>query len=568
MKYLDKYKAWLDDKNFDEEFKKELREIPKEELEDRFYKDLEFGTAGLRGINGAGSNRMNKYIISKVSQAYADFLIKEDKNASCIIAYDNRRYSKTFAKLAASTLAANGVRVEIFSELRATPELSFSIRYKNFTGGIVMTASHNPPEYSGYKVYGSDGAQLSEEGTRKIAELMEKQDGFSNIKNKDFNEAIEENLIKWVDKEYDDAYLEAIKVQQIHKEAKNVKFPFIYTALNGAGAYIMRRLFSELGHKDANYVEEQMIADPEFTTCKEPNPESEKAFEYAIKMADEKSIDFLLASDPDADRLGAMCRKKDGNFQKIDGNQLGILFANYLIEEKKNMPDKPVIVRSLVTANYVDRICKANSIDLEVAHTGFKNICGLIRKFEADKSKNFIYGFEESYGYLIGDHCRDKDSIVSAMMLVEMAKYYKSKSKTLFMVLDEIYQKYGYTKDKLISLTKPGKSGMEEIQEIMRNFEKDFAKEQDYSKLTRFENFREEKVYIYQDGEEVNIEKTSLAKANTLKFYFDDSSWFAIRPSGTEPKIKFYFAVFASDKDSLDEKMEKFTNYIVKFAGF
>lgn len=564
MNYRDKYQEWLNTKEFDEKFLEELKSIPENELEDRFYKELEFGTAGLRGINGAGSNRMNKYVVRRASQGYAEYLKSKSENPSCAIAYDNRLFSKFFGMEAASVLAANGVKTYIFEELRPTPELSFTVRELSCTGGIVCTASHNPPEYSGYKVYGEDGCQLNTDSARKVSEKINSQKGFSEIKILDFDSAVKSGLIKWICDDIDKKFIKAVKSQLINPEVLSEDYKSIYTPLHGTGGKIMKMLFDDINLNDVFYLEEQMEADPYFSTCKSPNPEDESAFELSIKKGKEVGAKLLVASDPDADRLGCLLLDENtGEYVKINGNQIGALLAYYLFNFKKNMPENPCIVKSIVTSDLTDYMAQ----DYNVLHvdklTGFKNICGVVREFEKKGYPNFIMGFEESYGYLVGTHCRDKDSFVSAMLLIEMAKYYYSKQKTLFDVLDEIYKKYGYFQESMISLQKPGKTGVEEISNIMKKFRASFANHVLENHLCE--------VYDYQLSEKINVitgekEKIDEEKSNVLKYKFKCGSWIALRPSGTEPKIKFYFSVRGENKESAIIKTEKMQEQVMRFA--
>ncbi len=560
MNYKDRYNLWLNEKAFDSEFIEELKKIPESDLEEFFYKELEFGTAGLRGINGAGSNRMNKYVIRRASQAYAEYLLSENQNASCAIAYDNRRFSRYFSIEAARVLAANGVKTYLYKELRPTPELSYTVIELNCTGGIVCTASHNPPEYSGYKVYGSDGCQLNTESAKKVAQNIEKQNGFSDIKMCDFDEAIEKGMIVWLDDDkMDEKFIEAVKKQLIHPETLGLECKTLYTPLHGAGGVVMKKLMDSLGLKDLDYLKEQMIPDPEFTTSPVPNPEDERAFEYSKVYGREIDAELLIASDPDADRLGCLLRNKDGEYEKINGNQIGALMAYYLFSEKKDMPKDACFVKSIVTSDLSFLIAKDFGIECRETLTGFKNICGIIRDFDKVGSPTFVMGFEESYGYLVGSHCRDKDSFVSAMFLIDMLKYYKSQGKTLFDILDEIYSKYGYFKDDLVALVKPGKSGLEEISQIMINMRSSFKDKVAKFGLSEIYDYQSLEILDYKTGDKKSITEE---KSNVLKFKFDCGSWIAMRPSGTEPKIKFYFCIRDENKEKAEKKLQEFKDLL------
>ncbi len=566
MNYKERYQTWLNDKAFDDEFIAELKAIPENELEECFYKELAFGTAGLRGINGAGSNRMNKYVIRRATQGYAMLLCSKSEAPTCAIAYDNRRFSRYFALEAASVLAANGVKTYIFRELKPTPELSFTVIDKQCTGGIVCTASHNPPEYSGYKVYGKDGCQLSSDSAAKVSEFIMGQNGFNDIKQMDFDEAVNKGLIEWIEDDYDDKYLAGVMSELLHKETLNVALKSNYTALNGAGAKVMKKLFDSLGLTDVTYTEEQMLPDPEFTTCPIPNPEDEKSFDLSKEYGKKHGAELLIASDPDADRIGLLVRDKTGKYVKINGNQIGALIAYYLFSQKKNMPAQPCMVKSVVTSDLTDYIAKDFGVQTKSTLTGFKNICGIIRKFDKAGEPDFIMGFEESYGYLVGTHCRDKDSLVSAMFLIDMAKFYKSQGKTLFDVLDEIYAKYGYFKDDLIALVKPGKSGMEEIQHLMKKFRTSFKDELKAYQLQEIHDFATLDTLDVKTGEKSTIPEIK-EEQNLLKFKMACGSWIACRPSGTEPKVKFYFCVRGENKADADNKHKELKAIVEQFIG-
>lgn len=551
MNYKERYELWLNEKAFDDEFISELKAIPKEDLEEFFYKELEFGTAGLRGINGAGSNRMNKYVIRRASQGYAMYLCEKSNKPSCAIAYDNRRFSKYFAKEAASVLAANGVKTYLFEELRPTPELSFAVIEYKCTGGIVCTASHNPPEYSGYKVYGSDGCQLNTEDASKVSNYILGQNGFSDIKQIDFEEGLKDGLIEWINNDYDDEFVNAVSKQILHPETLNIDCKSVYTPLHGTGYIPMKKLMDKLGVKDMEYLEVQCKPDSEFTTSPVPNPEEEIAFDLSKEYGKKIGAELLCASDPDADRFGCMLLDKDGEYRKINGNQIGALLAYYLFSEKKDMPKNACLVKTIVTSDLTEYIAKDFGIQTRETLTGFKNICGIIREFEKTGEAEFVMGFEESYGYLVGTHCRDKDSFVATMFMLDMVKYYKSKDKSLFDILDEIYAKYGYFKDDLVSIKKPGKSGMEEIANMMVDFRSNYK--------DKFMDFGLKEVLDYQSLECLNLENGEKSKineeqTNALKFRFNDDSWLAIRPSGTEPKIKFYFCIRGENEADADKK--------------
>lgn len=566
MDYRERYEAWLNEGYFDSEFREELKNMPEAEVEEAFYKELEFGTAGLRGINGPGSNRMNKYIIRRATQGYARYLKARAKNKpSCAIAYDNRLFSKAFAVESASVLCANGIKTYVFKNLRPTPELSFAVRELKTTGGIVLTASHNPPEYSGYKVYGDDGCQLDTESALELAKLIFDQDGFSEIKTMDLAEAEKEGLLEWLDESFDDKFINAITKQILHPESYAHPYKVVYTPLHGTGGELIKKLAAKVGIEDMAYLEEQMKPDPYFTTTKSANPEDEIAFEKSIELAEKVGAELIVASDPDADRLGIMVKNEDGIFEKINGNSIGALLAYYVFQFKKDMPEKPCIVKSIVTSDLTDYIAEDFGLQHFDTLTGFKNICGIIREFEANNGPNFVMGFEESYGYLVGTHARDKDSFVSAMLIIEMAKYYAKKGMSLFDVLEEIYKKYGYFSEHLVSIVRKGRSGLEEIKAAMDKFRASYSEELKSFGLAKIYDYKIGKIIDLETGEQTDIDEE---RQDCLKYRFKSGGWLALRPSGTEPKIKFYYSMRAESKAEAEDALKRLKESVTKFAGF
>jgi phosphoglucomutase len=558
MTYRELYEKWLTDESFDAEFRGELAGLTDEsEIEDRFYKDLSFGTAGLRGVIGAGRNRMNKYIVRKATQGYANYLLSKDPQASCVIAYDNRRLSVEFSEEAAAVFAANGIKTYLFDDLRSTPQLSFAIRELQTTGGVVITASHNPPEYNGYKVYGSDGAQLIPVEADAVTASVDAVTDFDQVKLMGFEEACEMGLVQYLTEGMDVAFLSAVKKQMRRPEAYKVPMTITFSPLHGTGGMIVETLMRDLGVEDVHFVPSQMVVDTEFSTCQKPNPEELQAFDVSREYGKSIGAQLLIATDPDADRVGVVVLSRAGDYIALNGNQIGALLTNYVLGSKEEWSQNSVIVKTVVTSDLGPKIAKSFGVGYTETLTGFKFIGEKIRGFEKDNSHAFILGFEESYGYLIGTHARDKDAVVATMLVVEMAKYYHSLGKNLLEVLDDIYAQYGHHLDYMISKTLAGKAGMAQIGVIMEAFRQD-AK--DY--FTEFELVRAADYETRVQTDLVTGEKSQLEQpvSDVLKYYMADGSWFAVRPSGTEPKIKFYCSVVgktAEDTKALIERLEK-----------
>lgn len=537
MSYKERYLEWVKNPYFDEETKQELLNIKdnNKEIEDRFYKDLEFGTAGLRGVIAAGTNRINKYTVRRATYGLANYIIKntteEEKNRGVVIAHDNRNMSREFCIETASTLAACGIKAYIFDSLRTTPELSFAIRNLNAISGVVITASHNPPEYNGYKVYWEDGAQVMPHIANAITEEINSIVDYSTIptltdKNKD--------LIIMLDEKQDTDFIEAVKKQVIRKELVNEigkEFKIVYTPLCGTGNIPIRRALKEVGFENVIIVKEEENPDPNFAGIEYPNPEDQKALDRGIKLATEVGADLVIATDPDCDRVGVAVKTLNGEYALLTGNQIGGMLTNYIIEslkEKNELKSNSTLIKTIVTSEFGADIAKANNIEVLNVLTGFKFIGEKIKLFEENNEKTYLFGYEESYGYLVGTHARDKDGVVASVLISEMAAYYYANGKSLYEGLMDLYEKYGYFKEETISLTLSGIEGLAKINNIMAYFRENEIREINNTKVIEVKD--------YQKGID------SLPKANVLKYFLEDGSWIAIRPSGTEPKLKFYIA--------------------------
>lgn len=545
MNYKEKYRFWLENDFFDEETKLELRSITDEkEIEDRFYTDLSFGTAGLRGIVGAGTNRMNKYTVSLAAHGLAQTIVnrgEEAKRKGVAIAYDVRHFSHEFAEITARVLAANGVKVYLFDGIRPTPLLSYTIRKLRTISGVVITASHNPKNYNGFKVYWEEGSQILDDIANEILAEIDKVKNFSEIQIIDFEEAKKAGLIEIIGKEIDEAYdSDLISLSLCDDIDKDIKI--IYTPLNGTGNIPVRRILRKRGFTNVIVVPEQENPDPDFTTVGYPNPEDIKAFSYAIDLGKKENADIIIATDPDCDRVAAMVKDKDNEFRFINGNQMGVLLVNYILSQRKRsgaLPENGAIVKSIVTGDLSKFIADRYNIKTIETLTGFKHICGKANEFDKTGEYEFIFGYEESIGYVYGTMVRDKDAVNTSMLIAEMAGYYKKEGKTLLDVLEEIYKEYGYYKEKLVSIVLEGLEGSRRIGRIMDDFRK--------NPITSFGN-----IYLRNTIDYLK-DDTGNPKSNVLKYYLDDGSWYAIRPSGTEPKIKLY--IYAMDKD--EEVSEK-----------
>lgn len=568
MGYLEKYKQWTTDEYFDAETRNELLALESNdgEIKDRFYKDLEFGTGGLRGVLGAGSNRMNLYTVRKATQGLANFIIKQGgQEKGVAIAYDSRRMSPEFAADAALCLNANGIKAYVFESLRPTPELSFALRELGCISGIVITASHNPPEYNGYKVYWEDGAQITYPKDVEIISEVNAITDYSAVKTMDLEAAKAKGLYYTIGAEIDDRYMEELKklvVNPIAEECKDMKI--VYTPLHGTGNLPVRRILKELGFTNVYVVPEQELPDGNFSTVGYPNPEDPKVFTLAKKLADEVGADIILATDPDADRLGVQVRGTDGEFVLLTGNMSGALIAEYVFSQKaahNTLPANAALIKTIVTGNMADRIAAHYNAELIEVLTGFKYIGEQIKLFEETGSNEYVFGFEESYGCLIGTHSRDKDAVVAVMTLCEAAAYYKSQGITLYEQMNHVFEKYGYFKEDLVSVTLKGIEGMEKIKEIMGNYRKNPVKEAGGLKVLKFRDYERDTITDLATGA---VTPTGLPKSDVLYFDLEEDAWCAVRPSGTEPKIKFYFGVKGTSLSDAAEKLDK----LVQDAAF
>ncbi len=566
MSYMDEYRFWLEDDYFDQGTKEELEAIKDNqgEIEDRFYKELEFGTGGLRGVIGAGTNRMNLYTVRKATQGLANFILKKGTEGKGVaIAYDSRRMSPEFADEAALCLSANGIKAYVFDSLRPTRELSFALRTLGCTAGIVVTASHNPPEYNGYKVYWEDGAQVTAPFDKEIIEEVKAIKDYHTVKTMAKAEALEKGLYQVIGKEIDDAYMAELKKQIIHPEviaevADDIKI--VYTPLCGTGNLPARRILKELGFKHVYVVPEQENPDPNFTTLDYPNPEDPKAFTYALRLAKEKDADIVLATDPDADRLGVYAKDtKTGEYVSFTGNMSGMLIAEYILRERTatgTMPANPALVTTIVTTNMTRPITKNYGVKLIEVLTGFKFIGEQIKLFEKSGSNNYVFGLEESYGCLAGTHARDKDAIVAVMCLCEVAAYCKKHGKTLWDMMLDTYEKYGYYKESQYTITLKGIDGSRQIAEIMDKLRKNPPKAFGGLSVLKFRDYETDRAVDMVTGEEG---KTGLPKSNVLYFELPDDAWCCARPSGTEPKIKFYMGVKGASLEDAQNKLAQLT---------
>ena len=559
--YRKAYEEWLTNPHFDEATRAELGAIESDENEirERFYTELEFGTAGLRGIIGAGTNRMNKYVVQKATQGLANYILKQDKaNKSVAIAYDSRRMSPEFADFAAETLAANGIKAYVFESLRPTPELSFAVRELGCIAGINITASHNPPEYNGYKVYWEDGAQITPPHDTGIMAEVKAITDYTAAKTMSKEDAVKAGLYEVIGEKIDDAFIAQLKSRVLHpetiaQESKNLKI--VYTPLHGTGNIPVRRVLKELGFEHVYVVPEQEKPDGEFPTVSYPNPEAEEAFTLGLKLAKEIDADLVLATDPDADRLGVRVKdSKTGEYHTLTGNMSGCLLADYEIGQMKavkGLPDDGVLIKTIVTTNMADAIAKYYGTGLIEVLTGFKYIGQQILGFEKSGKGTYLFGFEESYGCLIGTHARDKDAIVASMALAEAAAFYKAQGKTLWDAMVELYERYGYYKDDIKTITLKGIEGLQKIQEILETLRGNAPKEIGGYQVTAVRDYKADTITDAATGA---VKPTGLPASNVLYYELTDDAWLCVRPSGTEPKVKFYYGVKGTSLMDADEK--------------
>lgn len=573
MDYLKEYGHWLENLNTEE--KKELEKIKNNdaEIKDRFYKALEFGTAGLRGVIGMGLNRMNVYVVGQATQGLANQLIKTNPGRNDLkvtIAYDSRHKSDEFAKTAACVLAANGIKALIFSELKPVPELSFSVRYKKADAGIAVTASHNPAKYNGYKVYGNDGAQLGPELASIVLDEIEKTDIFNGVKKCDFYDAVKSGMIEIMGDEVEDVYLDRVQEQCINPELikeKGESLKFVYTPFHGTGNKPVRKILDRVGFKNVLVVKEQELPDGDFPTVKSPNPENKEGFKIATELAKKNSADLIIGTDPDADRVGILVKDKTGEYINLTGNQTGVLLCEYILSMRKELgtlPSDGFVVKTIVTTNIIKKICDSYGIEMKEVLTGFKFIGEKIKEAEESGKGTYVFGFEESYGYLAGTYARDKDAVVASMLIAEMALYYQEKGLSLYDQLLNIYKKYGYYKEEVVSVTMEGIEGLDKIKSIMDNIRK--------NPPTIFGGknvlaVRDYKTSVRTDVKTGETEKITLPESNVIYLELEDGNNFIIRPSGTEPKIKLYCLLCgkdAAETEALALKVREDINKIIK----
>ena len=564
MNYLENYNEWLSNPYFDEATRKELTAIKDndKEIKERFYKDLEFGTGGLRGILGAGINRMNIYTIRRATQGLANYIIKQKgQDRGAVIAYDSRRMSPQFALQTALCLTANGIKAYLFDSLRPTPELSFAVRELGCIAGIVITASHNPPEYNGYKVYWEDGAQITSPRDEEIICEVNKIKDFSFAKTMSGEEAVKQGLLRIIGEDIDNKYIKSLKklvINPITEEGKNLNI--VYTPLHGSGNIPARRILNELGFKNVYVVPEQEYPDSEFSTVGYPNPEDPAVFELAKELAEKINGDIILATDPDADRLGVQVRDNKGDYVLFNGNMTGALIAEYVFSQRAKkgiLPSNSALIKTIVTGNLADRIAEEYKARIIEVLTGFKYIGEQIKLFEETGSGEFVFGYEESYGYLVGTHSRDKDAIVAVMVLCEAAAYYKFQGISLYEQMENIYRKYGYYKEETVSVTLKGIEGMEKIKSIMEGYRRNTPKTAGGYEILKCRDYMYDTIIDAKTGE---VYPTGLPKADVLYYELNDDAWCAIRPSGTEPKIKFYFGVKGSSKEDASRRLSNLIN--------
>ncbi|NOV04398.1 phospho-sugar mutase [Paenibacillus sp. LMG 31457] len=552
------YQLWLNDPAVDDETKKELQAIGgnEKEIEDRFYKDLEFGTGGLRGVIGAGTNRINVYTVGRASQGLAQYVKGTGvPSPSIVLAYDSRHMSPEFALEAALVFAGNGIKAYLFKTLHATPQLSFAVRYLGAAAGVVVTASHNPPEYNGYKVYGADGGQLVPQFAEQVIAEVQSIDSFDKVKKLSEQEAEAQGLLTWLGEDVDQAYIKAVTaISQNPEVIKEISddFRVIFTPLHGAGNVPVREVLKAVGFGQVRVVAEQELPDAQFSTVKSPNPEEREAFTLAIAQAKDWNADIIIGTDPDADRMGAVVKDPNGEYVVLTGNQSGAIIVNYLLsslKERGTLPANGVVIKTIVTSEMGAVIAGHYGIPTLNTLTGFKYIGEKMTQFEQTGEHTYLFGYEESYGYLAGDYARDKDAVIAAMLIAEAAAYYKKQGKTLYEVLQELYESFGYFLEKLESRTLKGKDGVEQIGRMVEAWRTNPPAEIGGTRVTDMED--------YAKG--VN----GLPLENVLKFKLEDGSWFCLRPSGTEPKIKFYFAVKGATGTEAAEQMDRIVQYVL-----
>lgn len=572
MSYEEKYELWINSHEVDENTKKELKSIKdSKELEDRFYKDLEFGTGGLRGVIGAGSNRMNIYTVGKATQGLAQYLIETyKKDISVSIAYDSRIMSKEFAETAAKVLCANNIKVYLFESLRPTPMLSYTVRHLRSKAGIVITASHNPKQYNGYKVYGEDGGQVTDKAAGEILSYITLVDDFSKIKLIDEKEAKNKELLNIIGEDTDITYIEKVKSLTIRKDLvkdKSKDLKIIYTPIHGSGNVPVRRVLKELGYENVFVVKEQEKPDGNFPTAAYPNPEDPKVFTLALEMAKEIQPDIIFGTDPDCDRIGVVVKDNSGQYKVLSGNQTGVLLTHYIVSSLKDtnkLPKDGTIIKTIVTTEMARAIAKDFNVEIMDVLTGFKYIGEKIKEFEENGSHTYVFGFEESYGYLAGDFVRDKDAVIASTLISEMTLYYKTKGMSLYDALIELYNKYGFYKESLVSIELQGKEGQEKIAKALEYLRHSMKSSIDGVKIVKKMDY---KLSVEKDLVKIKEKEIHLPKSNVLKFVLEDGSWFVVRPSGTEPKMKVYLSCIGNSLENAEENMEKFKKSVMSIIN-
>ena len=570
MQYREKYESWLNGSCFDEQTKAELKAIENDEneIKERFYKDLEFGTGGLRGIIGAGTNRMNIYTVGKATQGLADYILENNPNGAQMgvaIAYDSRNMSPEFARKTGLTLCANGIKAYVFESLRPTPELSFAVRHLGCTAGVVVTASHNPPEYNGYKVYWQDGGQVPYPRDEAIIEKVNAVAGFDAIKIMDYDEAVSKGLYVTIGKEVDDEYIKNVKAQSLNpdivsKTADSLKI--VYTPLHGTGNIPVRRVLSEIGFKNVYVVPEQEMPDGNFSTVGYPNPEDPKAFTLAIKLAKEVGADVIIGTDPDCDRVGVVVKDSKGEYVVLTGNMTGALLTNYMLSQRKEkgiLPANGAVVKTIVTTEMIRPITAEYGVKLFDVLTGFKYIGEKIKQFEETGDYTFVFGFEESYGCLSGTYARDKDAVVASMLVAELTAFYKNQGKTLYDGLIELYEKYGYYREGITSITLKGIEGVEKIKYIMDTLRKNPPNDFIGNNVMWLRDYTKNEFTNLITGE---TEKNTLPSSNVLHYTLENGDWVCVRPSGTEPKIKIYYGIKGTGMSDAASKLEAMGSYM------
>ena len=561
MSYKEQYDFWLSDAYFDEATKEELRSIAgnEKEIEDRFYKELEFGTGGLRGVIGAGTNRMNIYTVRKATQGLANYVNNKFGGGAVAISHDSRIKADLFMIEAAKVLAANGIKAYITRELEPTPVLSYLVRSLKCKAGIMVTASHNPAAYNGYKAYGEDGCQMTDTAAGLVYDEICKLDMFEDIKTIDFDKALSEGLIEYVDDSVYDSYLDEVKKQQVIPNiCKDADLKVVYTPLNGTGNKLVRRVLSEIGVADVSIVKEQEMPDGNFTTCPYPNPEIREALQKGLELCEKVKPDLLLATDPDADRVGIAVVDSDGSYRLISGNETGIMLTNYILSVRKEngtLPKNPIIVKTIVTSKLIERLCEKYGCELKDVLTGFKYIGEVILNLEKNNEENrYVFGFEESYGYLSGTYVRDKDAVVASMLICEMAAYYKKQGKTLAQVIDGLYEEFGLYQNTTLNFSFQGAAGMKQMAEIMTSLRENSPAEIAGYKVTKSSDYLESVESDLTTGKKSVI---NLPKSNVLSYSLEGGNAAIVRPSGTEPKIKLYITAVGKDKSDAQTITEK-----------